>query len=394
MAPILKSMDRYLTQLQGVLDRLPRDDIHSVIALLQYARANGRQVFILGNGGSAATASHFACDLGKGTICGGRQRFRVMALTDNMPLFSAWANDTGYENVFSQQLANWAQVGDVVIAISGSGNSANVLHAVRQARSTGAVTVGLTGFHGGQLKGLVDVKVVVPCDCMEQIEDVHLIVEHLICTILRQPEDEPRATRWNISVGQHVPTTGQRRAVFLDRDGVINVNRADYVKAWAEFAFLPSALKALRLFSQTPLAVVVVSNQSAINRGLVTKETVEEINRRMVEAVQAAGGRVDHVLVCPHRPDEGCACRKPQPGLLLKAAEVLRIDLSRSYIIGDSFDDLAAGHAVKCRGALLLAGRGLAQLRDYHHTYLWSYHLVPDMLAAVKWVLRREELQR
>ena len=176
----------YLAEVQATLKKLPLDKIRDVIGVLQHARLNNKQVFILGNGGSAATASHFACDLGKGTLMVGRPRFRVIALTDNMPLFSAWANDHGYENVFAEQLASFVQPGDVVIGISGSGNSVNVLKAIELARSIRATTIGFTGFDGGKLKDMVDICLLVPNHCMEQVEDIHLVLEHLICTCLRK----------------------------------------------------------------------------------------------------------------------------------------------------------------------------------------------------------------
>ena len=155
------------------------------VAVLYEARLSDRQVFIMGNGGSAATASHFACDLGKGTLLPGRPRFRVIALTDNMPLFSALANDYGYHRVFAEQLASLVRPGDVVIGISGSGNSANVVNALLFAQKVAATTIGMTGFDGGNVKRLVDVCIHVPNDCIEQVEDVHLLLEHLICTELR-----------------------------------------------------------------------------------------------------------------------------------------------------------------------------------------------------------------
>jgi D-sedoheptulose 7-phosphate isomerase len=147
-------------------------------------------VIIMGNGGSAATASHFACDLGKGTLAPGQPRFRVISLTDNMPLFSALANDFGYDQVFSEQLKSLVREGDVVIGISGNGNSPNVLNGIRAAREAQAITVGLVGFDGGALKDLADLSIHVPSDCMEQVEDVHVILEHLISTCLRQVSDE------------------------------------------------------------------------------------------------------------------------------------------------------------------------------------------------------------
>lgn len=177
---------KYVQEIKDTLDRLPWEAIEQTIAVLQEARLSDRQVFIMGNGGSAATASHFACDLGKGTLMPGRPRFRVIALTDNMPLFSALANDFGYERVFVEQLASLVQPSDVVIGVSGSGNSPNVLNAMMLARQVGATTIGMTGFDGGQLKSLVDVCIRVPNYCMEQVEDLHLMLEHLISTELRQ----------------------------------------------------------------------------------------------------------------------------------------------------------------------------------------------------------------
>jgi D-sedoheptulose 7-phosphate isomerase len=183
----------YLEDLKGLLGRLPVSSIEDVISTLLYARFNRKQVIIMGNGGSAATASHFACDLGKGTLRPGLPRFRVIALTDNMSLFSALANDFGYDQVFCEQLKSLIQPGDVAIGISGSGNSANVLNAILAARELGAITIGFVGFDGGRLKSMVDRCVHVPCDCMEQVEDVHLILEHLISTCLRQAMDQTGA---------------------------------------------------------------------------------------------------------------------------------------------------------------------------------------------------------
>lgn len=175
----------YLDRLHAMLDRLPLKDVQRLIDLLMAANAEGRTIFIFGNGGSAATASHFACDLAKSTISSGTSRFRVVALTDNVPLITAWANDTAYENVFAEQLDALVRPGDVVIGISGSGNSENVLLAICLANERGATTVGMSGFDGGQLKDLVDLSVHMPHFNMEQVEDAHLILEHMVCTTLR-----------------------------------------------------------------------------------------------------------------------------------------------------------------------------------------------------------------
>ncbi|MDI7277369.1 MAG: SIS domain-containing protein [Anaerolineae bacterium] len=176
---------RYLTELVETVRDLPLPAVEQLVDLLHEARMQGRQVFLLGNGGSAATASHFACDLAKNTVQPGLPSFRALSLTDNVALMTAWANDTAYDNVFCGQLSCLLRPGDVVIGISGSGNSPNVLRAMEMARQQGAVTVGLTGFAGGRLRELVDLAIVVPSQRMEQIEDLHLILEHAVVTALR-----------------------------------------------------------------------------------------------------------------------------------------------------------------------------------------------------------------
>ncbi len=181
----MDGISRYIQDLQESLAQMPMDDIREVIAVLQSARLDGRQVFIMGNGGSAATASHFASDLCKGAAVPDLPLFRAIALTDNMCLISASASDLGYQHVFAKQLSNLVHKGDVVIGISGSGNSSNVLRALEMARSVQAATIGFTGFDGGKLKGLVDICVLVPSYSMEQVEDLHSIVQHLMCTCLR-----------------------------------------------------------------------------------------------------------------------------------------------------------------------------------------------------------------
>ncbi len=180
------------------------------------------------------------------------------------------------------------------------------------------------------------------------------------------------------------------RAVFVDRDGVICRNREGYVKRWDEFHFLPGALDALVRLARTDLRIVVVTNQSAINRGLVSTEAVESIHARMVGIVEASGGRVDGVFYCPHRPDEGCSCRKPRPGLLLQAAERMALDLKMSYLIGDAESDMQAGRIVGCRRFLVLTGRGRRQLlRCWLHGER-GFTVVTDLRAAVNRILRLE----
>lgn len=186
MTADLMMMEQYLGELQGLLQKIPLARLAEISAALKQARAEGRRIFIFGNGGSAATSSHMACDFGKNTRSTTQGRMRVICLNDNMPTFSAYANDEGYDVVFAEPLKSLAEPGDVAIAISGSGNSPNVLAGVLTAREMGLQTIGLTGFAGGKLVGVVDLCLVVPSNSMEQIEDVHMIIDHMLTMILKQ----------------------------------------------------------------------------------------------------------------------------------------------------------------------------------------------------------------
>lgn len=169
----------YFAGLSALIGRLPWEEIRGFVDILREARERGSCVFVFGNGGSATTASHFACDLGKGTVREGAPRFRVVTLHD-IATFSAYANDCGYDTVFAEPLRNLARPGDVAVGISASGNSPNVLRAVEVAREMGLRTVGITGYRGGKLRELVDLCIVVPSDDMQQIEDMHLAILHAV----------------------------------------------------------------------------------------------------------------------------------------------------------------------------------------------------------------------
>ncbi len=153
------------------------------------------------------------------------------------------------------------------------------------------------------------------------------------------------------------------RGILLDRDGVINAERADYVKSWDEFVFLPGVLDALHRLAELPYPIVVVTNQSVIGRGIVARPVIDEIHQRAQAMIHAAGGRIDGFFLCPHHPDEGCSCRKPKPGLLLQAAEVLGFALNEAFFIGDAITDYQAAVAVGARSILVQSGRQGSNLR-------------------------------
>ena len=182
----MEQITTYIDELQQTLDHLPKDLIAQVINVLHDARMKGKQVFIMGNGGSASTASHFVCDLAKNTRKDNLPHYRVIGLTDNMEIFSAYANDEGYENVFAKQLINLINPGDVVIGISASGNSPNVLNAISEAKRYNATTIAFTGFDGGRLGPMVDFNIHVKSNIIEHVEDIHLVLEHIIVKVIKE----------------------------------------------------------------------------------------------------------------------------------------------------------------------------------------------------------------
>jgi len=176
---------QYLENLRDEIGHLPIEIIDEIVSILQKARVEGKRIFLMGNGGSAATASHFASDLNKGANIPGQRRFKATAFTDNIPVITAWGNDSTYADIFKEQVENHVEAGDIVIGISGSGKSLNIVKALELAKMKGAYTIALTGMGGGKVKDIAHKCLIVPSDSMERIEDIHLALEHTITTCLR-----------------------------------------------------------------------------------------------------------------------------------------------------------------------------------------------------------------
>ncbi len=185
---------RYVEETKAALsDPYLAEGVARVVPVLLEARKNDRTIYFFGNGGSASTASHFVVDIGKATIRGDGRRFRCVGLVDNVESVTAWANDLEYASVFSEQLATLARPGDVAWGISGSGNSPNVLKAMEVAKRLDLRTIGLTGMGGGRLKEMVEIPIVVPSRSMQHVEDVHLLIGHLLTAYLR--DEAPASPR-------------------------------------------------------------------------------------------------------------------------------------------------------------------------------------------------------
>lgn len=204
MANSPNDLSNYLADLRSVLDNLPLQEISKAGEILFECYQTNHTVFTFGNGGSGALASHLVADFGKGTHFPGPKelatvrRLKALAVTDNMPMVTAWANDTHYDDIFMRQMENFLQPADVAIAISGSGNSRNVIRALEYARSIGATTIGLGGFGGGKMKELLDCPIIVPSNSMQHVEDAHLVIGHMIFLNLRSRIVAQAATRQHV----------------------------------------------------------------------------------------------------------------------------------------------------------------------------------------------------
>lgn len=185
----LNKIRGYLDGLKTLFDNVNEEEINALLTSLIEARKNKKQIFIFGNGGSGSNASHFTCDLNKGASSSSFGRFKIICLNDNIPTILAYANDLNYESIFVEQLKNFLEPGDLVIGISGSGNSKNVIKTIEYANSNGANTIGLCGFDGGQLKQTAKKSIHIKSNDMQKIEDLHIIIFHLLMQILKEEHE-------------------------------------------------------------------------------------------------------------------------------------------------------------------------------------------------------------
>lgn len=338
----------------------------------------GGRVLVCGNGGSAADAAHFAAEL-VGRFALERAPVPAMALGEAVPTLTAVANDYGYPEVFARQVAAWGRPGDCLIALSTSGQSANVIAALRAAKAAGLLTVALVGPGGlaPPAAACTDLVIAVPKPqgwadglATPHIQEAHMALLHAVAggverLLLRSGEgqgDEGAADR---------PAGGRRRAVFVDRDGTLIVKR-EAVTRPAEVELLPGAGPAVARLNRAGVQVVLVTNQAAVGRGQLTEEALCRINLRLEELLADHGAHLDGVYCCTHAPlgaparpggpaGPTCACRKPLPGMMLAAAAELGLELGAAWTIGDTLADLKAGLAAGGRAGLVLTGLGRHQ---------------------------------
>ncbi len=179
-----KDIAAYFERLKNTIDKISKEDLNNLMNVLETARKEGKTIFIMGNGGSAATASHYCCDFNKGISYSQNKKYKLICLNDNVPTMMAYANDVSYEEVFVGPLRNFMKAGDYVIGISGSGNSMNVVNALQYANDNGGITIALTGFSGGKMMQMCKYNVHIPIDDMQITEDLHMVLDHCMMKIL------------------------------------------------------------------------------------------------------------------------------------------------------------------------------------------------------------------
>ena len=181
-----------------------------------------------------------------------------------------------------------------------------------------------------------------------------------------------------------------KNVVFLDRDGVINRDSPDYIKSWSEFEFLPGSLEALKQLTQNRFPVIIITNQSVIHRKMVSKEDLDGIHNMMKKVVQSNGGEIKDIFYCPHVPEDGCDCRKPNPGLIYRAKKRYQIDLETSIMVGDSAKDIECARNAGCGSAILVkTGNGVMAEKILKEKMIYPDVIVQNLLEAVNWIVTR-----
>jgi D-glycero-D-manno-heptose 1,7-bisphosphate phosphatase len=179
-----------------------------------------------------------------------------------------------------------------------------------------------------------------------------------------------------------------KRYVFLDRDGVINKDSPDYVKSWSEFEFLPESLDAIRLLTENNYSVVIITNQSIINRKMASLDDLEFTHAMMKKNVREGGGEIKDIFFCPHKPEDGCKCRKPEPGLILEAQKKYGIDVKNSVMVGDNAKDIECARRAGCRYAILVKTGNYEQaISSLEKMKIYPDHIARDLYEAAGWII-------
>lgn len=323
---MIDSIKAELNRSAETISAVNPEQIQKVADLIVDAIRGGHKVIFMGNGGSSADAQHIAAEF-SGKYMMDRPAMPGLSLSNIAPV-TAIGNDYTYDLVFKRQIEAYCTEGDIVVGLSTSGNSKNVILAMEEAKERGAKTVSFTG-DCGKMKGMADVAVVIPSTETARIQEAYLCACHIVCGIVER-------------------RMFGRRAIFVDRDDTI-AKDVPYCDSPDKFHLYEGVPEAIARLNAAGFKVIMITNQSGINRGYFTLETLEAIHSKIHDELGAVGAVMDDIFFCPHRPDENCSCRKPAVGMGLAAMAKHNIDPYRSYMIGDSEKDIEFGRRIGCR---------------------------------------------
>ena len=324
-----------------VISSIDPAQIRKAADIIRDSLKAGGQIIFMGNGGSSADAQHIAAEY-SGRYMMERPALPGVCLSNVAPI-TAIGNVYCYDNVFKRQIEAFCRKGDIVVGMSTSGNSNNVVLAMEAAKKIGATTISFTG-DGGKMKDMADLAVVIPSKETPRIQEAYLCANHIICGIVEKE------------------LFGDK-AVMVDRDDTLAPN-VPYCDDPDKFNVYPDVPEAIARLNRAGFKVFVVTNQSGIGRGYFSMDTLDSIHAKMVSQIEAGGGHIDDIFICPHRPDEGCSCRKPEIGMGLAVAAKHGIDMRRSYMVGDGDKDMEFGERLGCRTVRVGPGRSFSEAVD------------------------------
>ena len=317
----------YIRQVTNLIFSLEHSSFASILEEIKKASQERRTIFLVGNGISGISASHFANDLiinaDKNIIEKLGFGMKVISLSDNMPLFTAVSNDFSSDQVYVKYIKAHANSEDLLILLTSDISQKSIIEAAKFSYGRGLRVVSITGFAPNELMENSHVLYKVENEKSSYVDGIHMFLCHCLALQLRDKLTQP--------------------VVFLDRDGVVNKNRADYIKSWDEFVFLPNVAEAIRRLNDKGYAVVIITNQSAVGRKIMSSDTLNEIHEKMYKQLYRNNALISKIYCCTHTPYENCDCRKPKTGLIRQAFEDLPLDMEKGIFIGDSITDVEAG---------------------------------------------------
>ena len=308
------------------ISKIDPNQVRKAADLILEAFRNGGQVIFMGNGGSSADAQHIAAEF-SGRYLLERPALPSICLSNIAPV-TAIGNDYSYDIVFQRQIEANCRKGDVVIGLSTSGNSKNVVLALEKAKEIGAKTISFTG-DGGKMRDMVDCAVIIPSKETPRIQEGYLCACHIMCGIVERE-------------------MFGNRAVFIDRDDTL-AKDVPYCHEPDKFHLFEGVPEAVKRLNDSGFLVIVITNQSGIGRGYFTVDDLNAVNFKMCRDIEAGGGHIDDIFYCPHAPDEKCSCRKPEIGMGIQAIMKHGINPHRSFMVGDHDKDIEFGKRLGCR---------------------------------------------